>query len=57
LDCSIVVLFLCVIVALNDLIVKQGLVEAAILNVAIGYNRGGEKEYEVRVRRSERRVN
>jgi hypothetical protein len=39
------------------LIVKQGLVEAAILNVAIGYNGGGAKEYEVRVRRSKGKVN
>jgi hypothetical protein len=30
---------------------------AAILNMAMWYNRGGGKEYEVTVRRSERRVN
>jgi hypothetical protein len=35
--CCIVVLFLCVIVARNELIVKQGLVEVAILNMATGY--------------------
>ena len=37
--------------------VNQSWQTPAILNMAMWYNRGGGKEYEVTVRRSERRVN